>query len=72
MSTASGVVSGRVTQLSDFHIALIDSVGQTHTFDRQPGLDIQIHDPLAAHQALIMNLKNDDMHNLTAYLELLK
>ena len=29
-------------------------------------------DPLAPHQAMIMTLKNDDLHNVTAYLETLK
>jgi len=29
-------------------------------------------DPLAPHQAMIMTLKNDDMHHVTAYLETLK
>jgi hypothetical protein len=29
-------------------------------------------DPLAAHQEMIMTLTNEDMHNVTAYLETLK
>lgn len=28
--------------------------------------------PLAPHQAMIMTLRNDDMHDVTAYLETLK
>ena len=31
-----------------------------------------MNDPLAAHQQMMMTLKNDDMHNVTAYLETLK
>jgi cytochrome c oxidase cbb3-type subunit III len=39
--------------------------------DREPGVEVQIKDPLAAHQELIMMLTNNDMHNVTAYLETL-
>jgi mono/diheme cytochrome c family protein len=67
-----GQISGRVTQVTDFKITLVDSAGQTHTIDRGPGIEVETKDPLAAHQALIMHLSNDDMHNVTAYLETLK
>jgi hypothetical protein len=66
------MISGRVTQVSDFRITVVDSDGQTHVIDRVPGINIQMKDPLAPHQAMIVALKNDDMHNVTAYLETLK
>ena len=62
-------LSGRVTQISDFHITLISADGQPHAIDRTPGVDVVIQDPLAPHQALVNTLKNDDMHNVTAWLE---
>jgi hypothetical protein len=31
-----------------------------------------MNDPLAPHQAMVMTLTNEDMHNVTAYLETLK
>ena len=65
-------VNGRLTQISDFRVTVVDSDGQTHAVDRQPGVDVQIHDPLVAHEELIPKLKNDDLHNVTAYLETLK
>jgi mono/diheme cytochrome c family protein len=65
-------IAGRVTQLSDFRITLVDNSGQPHTIDRVPGVDVQIKDPLAAHQEIIQSLTNDEMHNVTAYLETLK
>jgi cytochrome c oxidase cbb3-type subunit 3 len=65
-------VTGRVTQISDFRIALIDSVGKSHVMDRDGGVDVQTKDPLAAHQVMIKTLKNFDMHDVTAYLESLK
>jgi cytochrome c oxidase cbb3-type subunit 3 len=73
VKTADGnVISGRVTQVSDFRIALVDTNGQSHVIDRGPGVEVVMKDPLAPHQALLMTLKDDDMHNVTAYLETLK
>ncbi|MGA8669754.1 MAG: c-type cytochrome [Terracidiphilus sp.] len=62
-------VAGRVTQLSDFRITLVDRAGETQVVEREPGMRVEIRDPLAAHQQMIMTLTNDDMHNVTAYLE---
>jgi cytochrome c oxidase cbb3-type subunit 3 len=67
-----GSISGRVSQISDFRITLIDTDGQTHVIDRLAGVVVEMKDPLAPHQAMIMTLKNDDLHNVTAYLETLK
>jgi cytochrome c oxidase cbb3-type subunit III len=70
---ANGVtISGRVMQISDFKITLVSGDGQTHVIERGPGVDVQLKDPLAPHQAMVMTLKNDDMHDVTAYLETLK
>jgi mono/diheme cytochrome c family protein len=65
-------VSGRVTQVSDFRITLTDSAGKSHTIERVPGVMVQMKDPLEPHQELIKTLKNNDMHDVTAYLETLK
>jgi cytochrome c oxidase cbb3-type subunit 3 len=65
-------IIGRVTQVSDFRIMLVDGSGRTHLIDRKPDVEVQIKDPLAAHQEMIMTLTNDDMHNVTAYLETLR
>jgi cytochrome c oxidase cbb3-type subunit 3 len=73
VKTAEGVtVSGRVTQISDFRITLADSDNQPRAIERGPGTEVRIHDPLAPHQAMVMTLRDDDMHNVTAYLETLK
>ena len=66
------VIGGRVTQVSDFRISLMDAAGRMHVIDREPGVEVQIKDPLAAHQDWIMTLTNEDMHNVTAYLETLR
>ena len=72
VKTSSGTISGRVKLISDFRVTLVNGSGETHTIDRGPGVEVQINDPLAAHQEMVMTLKNDDMHNVTAYLETLK
>jgi cytochrome c oxidase cbb3-type subunit III len=72
VKTSDGTLAGRVTQLSDFRITLVDASGAAHTIDRGPNIEIQINDPLAAHQAFLRTLANSDMHNVTAYLETLK
>jgi mono/diheme cytochrome c family protein len=65
-------LQGRVTQISDFSITLMDAAEKVHTIERKPGVGVQMKDPLAPHQEIIQTLSNDDMHNVTAYLETLK
>src|SRR5258708_4922152 len=65
-------IAGRVSQLSDFRIALVDTAGQAHAIELEPGVVVDITDPLAKHQEMIMTLTNLDMHNVTAYLVTLK
>jgi cytochrome c oxidase cbb3-type subunit III len=72
VKTRDETISGRVRQISDFRITLVDNSGETHTIDRVPGVEVQLNEPLAEHQRLVMTLANDDMHNVTAYLETLK
>jgi cytochrome c oxidase cbb3-type subunit 3 len=67
-----GAITGRVTQVSDFRITLVDRAGNANVIDRKPGVEVRMNDPLAAHQEMIMTLKNDDMHNVTTYLDTLK
>jgi cytochrome c oxidase cbb3-type subunit 3 len=65
-------LSGRVTEISDFRVVLLDSAGQKHSISRTPGVEVETKDPLAAHEAIIMTLSNDNMHNVTAWLASLK
>jgi len=66
------VVAGRVTQVSDFRITIVDEAGHTRATERRPGVEVKMSDPLAAHQQWIGTLTNDNMHNVTAYLETLQ
>ena len=65
-------IAGKVTQVSDFHITIVDGSGQTHSVDREPGVAVELHDPLKDHLDIVATLKNQDLHNVTAYLETLK
>ena len=71
-TAGDAMISGRVTRVSDFRITITDSDGQTHVIDRVPGVEVQMKDPLAPHQTMIKTLRNDDMHNVTAYLDTLR
>lgn len=72
VKSAGGTISGRVMQISDFQIRLKTASGEEKAIDRGPGVQVQINDPLAAHEQMVTTLRNDDMHNVTAYLETLK
>jgi cytochrome c oxidase cbb3-type subunit 3 len=64
--------TGRVTQVSDFRITLVDSTGKSRVIDHGPGVVVTMKDPLTPHLAIIKTLKNNDMHDVTSYLETLK
>lgn len=64
-------VKGRVMYLDEFVVGLQDSSGWYRSFSRDQ-VKVEIHDPLAAHQALLNTITTDELHNLFAYLETLK
>ena len=69
VTTASGVVSGTLTRLDDFQVAITDASGHTLDFQRVPPVQVELKDPLAFHMTMIPMLKDDDIHNVTVYLE---
>lgn len=62
---------GEVVPTDAFHVAIRDRAGWFHSWSIND-VTIMIHDPLAAHRALLQKLTNTEMHNLFAYLETLK
>jgi cytochrome c oxidase cbb3-type subunit 3 len=72
VTSAGKTVSGRVMRISDFQITLVDGSGETHSIDRGPEVEVQLKDSLRAHRDIVMTLTNDDMHDVSAYLETLK
>jgi mono/diheme cytochrome c family protein len=73
VSLASGqTVTGTLEDIDDFNVALRDASGDYRSFDRTPGVKVDLRDPLAAHEELLKKYTDDDMHNLLAYLVTLK
>ena len=64
-------LAGTLIHLDEFTVSMHDSSGWYHSFSRQKAT-VDVHDPLAAHKALLPKYTDDDMHNLLAYLETLK
>ncbi len=64
-------ISGKVRELTDFDVLLVDAAGAAHYW-RRPEVKVEIEDDLAGHRALLARYSDDDIHNLTAYLVTLK
>lgn len=64
-------ISGTLDHLDEFTVSLHDSAGWYHSFPRND-VKLEVHDPRAAHEALLPKYTDDDMHNVLAYLETLK
>ena len=66
-------VEGTLEQVDDFIVSLVDANGNYHSYDRQgDSPKVVIKDPLQPHLDMLRTLKDDDIHNLTAYLVTLK
>ncbi len=65
-------VTGTLRQKSDFDVTLVDRSGTQRVLPIDQNTSIRITDKMQAHDALIAVLTNDDMHNVTAYLETFK
>jgi cytochrome c2 len=65
-------ISGTLVHLDDFNVALRDANGNYHSWRRTAQLKIDLHDPYAAHEELLDQITDTDIHNLVAYLETLK
>jgi cytochrome c oxidase cbb3-type subunit III len=64
-----GVVAGTLTKLDDFQVTVKDAAGMAHSVTRGPTVKVELKDPLAFHMEMIPTLQDDDIHNMTAYLE---
>ncbi len=66
--------SGIVVKVDDFSISIIDESGmrRTWTFDNEPEISVETNDPLKAHEDLLHQYTDADMHNILTYLETLK
>ena len=70
---AGQVVQGKLYQIDDFVVSLIDANGDYHSYPRHGAVPkVVVTDPLQPHLDMLQTLKDDDIHNLTAYLVTLK
>jgi len=67
-----GTWHGRVQQIDDFRIVLVGDSGAPLVIGRDAAVAVDLYDPLAPHVAMIGNLADSDMINVTAYLERLE
>jgi cytochrome c oxidase cbb3-type subunit III len=65
---------GTLDHIDDFSVALTDEAGEHHSWvlEDEKGIQVSVHDPLEAHEELLKQYTDADMHNILAYLETLK
>ena len=67
------VVKGRLVEMDDFAVVLVDEGGNRLTIRRDVNVPrVQVDNPLQAHVDMVRNWEDRDLHNLTAYLATLK
>ena len=62
---------GEQVYADEFLVALRDKDGWLHTWKRET-VQVEVHDPLEAHEQLLKKYSNSNLHDLFAYLETLK
>lgn len=66
-------VEGRLSRIDDFIVTLTDSEGFQRSFTREGDVPkVELHDPLAPHRSLLGKYRDQDIHNVTAYLVTVK
>jgi cytochrome c oxidase cbb3-type subunit 3 len=65
-------ITGVVLVFDDFDVAIRDAAGEYHAWKRTPDLKVIKNDPYAAHDELIENYTDKNMHDTVAYLVTLK
>jgi hypothetical protein len=64
---------GRLKRIDDFLVTLLDDDGTPRTFRRNGDIPkVVLQDPLEPHRELLSKYTDNDIHNVTAYLESLK
>ncbi|MDE3196853.1 MAG: c-type cytochrome [Acidobacteriota bacterium] len=67
------VLSGTLDRYDDFNVAFRDQNGDYHSFLRNGDVPkVEVNDPLKAHLDMLRRYTDDEIHNVTAYLESLK
>jgi len=64
-------ISGTLDHFDEFTIAMHDSSGWYRSFSRE-SVTVDVQDPRAARESMLLKYTDHDMHNVLAYLETLK
>jgi mono/diheme cytochrome c family protein len=75
VTLASGkTLTGVLDRLDDFNVSFHDAAGDFHSYNLGlPGSPkVEVKDPLKIHTDMLRQYTDDDIHNVTAYLETLK
>jgi mono/diheme cytochrome c family protein len=74
VSMAPGrTLTGTLDRLDDFNVTFHDASGDFHSINIVEGSPkVEVHDPLKVHTDMLRQYSDDDIHNVTAYLETLK
>jgi mono/diheme cytochrome c family protein len=72
VTSGGRTVQGALVRMDDFNVSLRDASGDYMTIPRLPGVQVEVHDPLAAHQALLDRYTDGNMHDMTTYLSTLQ
>ena len=66
-------VDGRLVRVDDFLVALTDADGFQRSFTRNGAVPlVELHDPLQGHRDLLGTYRDQDIHDVTAYLVTVK
>lgn len=64
---------GRLNRIDDFFVTLTDSEGAQRTFTRDGDVPkVELHDSLKPHRELLRTYRDEDIHDLTAFLVTVK
>ncbi len=67
------VLTGTLDRLDDFNVTFHDKSGDLHSLNLDAGnVKVEVNDPLKVHTDMLRHYTDDDIHNVTAYLETLK
>lgn len=67
------VISGNLVRMDEFVVTLTQADGRERSLERNGDVPrVELDSPLAAHKSLLPVYRDDDIHDVTAYLETLK
>lgn len=64
--------TGVPVKVDDFDVAIRDSSGEYHSWKRVPGMKLTENNPYAAHEEMLSQYTDKNIHDLLAFLETLK